>query len=81
MKSRFAAIAQRRLALVEEIGLERERMAAALEGLRKQVAMAGLGLLASRLLGRSRWLRLAAVAAMAVSAAGPLLVRFLSTRR
>ena len=81
MKSHFAAIAQRRLALVDEIALERERMAAALDDLRKQVAMVGVGLLVSRLLGRSRWLRLAAVGAMAVSAAGPLLARFLSSRR
>lgn len=81
MKSLFTAIAHRRLALVDEIALEREHMAATLDSLRKQAAMAGLGLMVSRFFGRSRWLRLAALGAVAVSMAGPLLARFLPTRR
>jgi len=78
MNTRRHAIAQRRAALVREIALERERTAALLGELRTQLALAGLGLVAGRLLGRSRWLRLLALGS---AAAIPLVARFLAARR
>jgi hypothetical protein len=81
MNSPFDAIARRRAVLVDEIGFERERTAVTLESLRKQVAMASLGLVVSQFVGRSRWLRIAALAAGAVSISGTLLARLFQARR
>lgn len=81
MNSPFDAIARRRAVLVDEIGFERERMAVTLEGLRKQMAMASLGLMVSQFVGRSRWLRIAALAAVAVSMSGTVLARLFAARR
>lgn len=81
MNSPFDAIARRRALLVDEIGLERERMAVTLQSLRKQMAIASLGLMVSQFVGRSRWLRIAALAAVAVSMSGTVLARLFAARR
>jgi hypothetical protein len=81
MNSPFDAIARRRAVLVDDIGFERERMAVTLESLRKQMAMASLGLMVSQFVGRSRWLRIAALAAVAVSMSGTVLARLFVARR
>lgn len=81
MNSPFDAIARRRAVLVDEIGLERERMAVTLQSLRKQMAMASLGLMVSQFVGRSRWLRIATLAAVAVSMSGTVLARLFAARR
>ncbi len=81
MKNRFEAIALRRAALVEEIGVAREGMTLAVQGLRKELAWAGLGLMVSQLIGRKRWLRIVGLGALAVSLAGPLLAHFFPARR
>jgi hypothetical protein len=81
MKTRLAAIARRRAALLHEIEGERERVAATLDGLRTQLALAGVGLLAGRLLRRSRWMRLLAAAAAVASVTLPVAARLLAARR
>lgn len=78
MNTRRQAIAQRRAALVREIALERGRTAVLLDELRTQLALAGLGLVAGRLLSRSGWPRLLALGCAAVI---PLVTRFLAARR
>jgi hypothetical protein len=80
MRSHFDAIARRRSQLVEEIALERIRVAITLENLRKEMALAGLGLMASHFIGRHRWLRIAAMGVLAVALSGPLLARLLPAR-
>jgi uncharacterized membrane protein YjjB (DUF3815 family) len=77
----FDAIARRRAVLVEEIGFERARVAVTLQTLHKQMAIASLGLMVSQFAGRSRWLRIAALAAVAVSIGGRMLARLLPARR
>ena len=52
MNTRLQAIAQRRAALVREIAIQRDRSAAQLAELRTQLALAGLALVAARLLRR-----------------------------
>jgi hypothetical protein len=81
MKSRFEAIAQRRAALVEEIGLAREGVTLVVRSLRKELAWAGVGLVVSQLIGRWRWLRIVSPGAMAVSLGAPLLAHFFPARR
>jgi len=81
MKNRFEAIALRRAALVEEIGAAREGMALTVQGVRKELAWAGLGLMVSQLFGRKRWLRVARLAVLAVSLGGPLFAQFFPARR
>ena len=81
MKSRFEAIALRRAALVDEIELERDRMAGLLQVVSKQIAMVSVGFALSQLLGRSRWIRWAALAGTALSAVVPVLARILGSRR
>ena len=78
MKARLRAIASRRAALCAQIDDERAIVRELLTDVRADVALAGLGLLASRLAARHRWLRRAllvgGVAAMAVrhfAARGP----------
>jgi hypothetical protein len=80
MNGRLAAIADRRAALLDEMALERERVAALVDGLRTQLAIAGLGLLAARLVRRSRWLRLLAGGGAVIAAVVPLLARLLPAR-
>jgi hypothetical protein len=79
--TRLAALSQRRAALVEEIAAERDRMSALVTGLRTQLAIAGLALLAGRLMRRSRWLRLLATGGAALAAVLPLLARLVPARR
>jgi hypothetical protein len=81
MKSPFDAIALRRAALVEEIGIARDGLAIAVQGLRKELAWASLGLMLSQLLGRKRWVRVAGLTALAVSLGSRLLARFFPARR
>lgn len=80
MNTRLVALSSRRAALVDEMARERERMAALIDGLRTQVAIAGLGLLAGRLLRRSRWLRLLAAGGALLAASLPLVARLLPAR-
>jgi len=81
MRSPFDAIARRRSQLVEEIGLERIRVAITLQSLRKELALASLGLMVSQLIGRHRWLRIAGLAGLAISLSGPVLAYFFPGRR
>ena len=81
MNARLDGIARRRALLVQEIAGERERMAQTLSTLRAQVALAGVGLLATRLLRRSRWFRLLSSAAAVFSVALPVVARLLAARR
>ncbi len=67
--------------LVEEIGLERIRVAITLQSLRKEMAIASLGLMVSQFIGRKRWLRIASLVALAVSLGRPLLAHFFPARR
>jgi len=80
MRFPFDAIAQRRSLLIEEIALERIRVAITLQNLRKEVAIASLGLMVSHLIGRHRWLRIAALGSLAVALSGRLLVRLFPPR-
>jgi hypothetical protein len=79
--ARLESFARRRAVLVAEIELEREAMARALAAAGKQVALAGLGLLAVRLLRRSRWFRVLSAGAAMASLALPVAARLLATRR
>lgn len=81
MTSRQDQLARRRERLVQEIGDERERLARTLDRLRQQAALAGLGVLATRLLGRSRWFRWLAAATAAAAVAFPLASRLWAARR
>lgn len=81
MNTRLDAIARRQAVLIDEIAGERDRMTSLIDGLRTQVAIAGLGLLAGRLLRRSRWLRMLAAGGAVVAAALPLLAGLLAKRR
>lgn len=81
MNARLAAIAQRRAALVEDIAVQRDELAQALLQVRTQVALAGVVMLATRLLRRSRWLRVLGTAGAIVAAALPLLARAFPNRR
>lgn len=81
MISRLEALAQRRAALVQDIAAQRDDVGAAVDTMRTQLAIASLGLVATRLVRRGGWLpRLAAVAAV-VSIALPLASRMLAARR
>jgi hypothetical protein len=75
MNERLAAIARRRAALAEEIAAERDELAHVLLHVRTQIAFAGVVMLATRLLRRSRWLRLLGAAGAVVAAALPLVAR------
>lgn len=81
MNTRLQLMAQRRAALVREIALERDRSAALAAELRTQLALAGLALLAGRLLRRSRWARLLAAGSAVAAGILPLAARWLATRR
>lgn len=81
MKSPFDAIALRRAALVEEIGIARDGLVIAVQGLRKELAWASLGLMLSQLVGRKRWVRAAGLTALAVSLGSRLLARLFPARR
>lgn len=81
MNARLHAIERRRVVLVREIALERDRSAALLAELRTQLALAGLALLAGRLLRRSRWARLLALGSAVATGIVPLATRWLASRR
>jgi len=81
MIGRLESLAGRRAVLVAEIGLEREAMAQALVAARNQLALAGLGLLAVRLLRRSRWFRVLSAGAAMASVVLPVAARLLAARR
>lgn len=81
MNTRLQVIVHRREALVREIALERDRSAALLAELRTQLALAGLALLAGRLLRRSRWPRVLAAGSAVAAGILPLAARWLATRR
>jgi hypothetical protein len=81
MNARLAAIARRRVDLVEEIAAQRDELAQVLLQVRKQIALAGVLMLATRLLRRSRWLRLLGAAGAVAAAALPLVARAFPTRR
>jgi hypothetical protein len=75
MNERLAAIARRRVALVDEIAAQRDDLAQLLLEVRTQMALAGVVMLASRLLRRSRWLRMLGAAGAVLVTALPLLAR------
>ena len=81
MNARLQAIERRRTALVHEIALERDRSAALLAELRTQLALAGLAMVAGRLLRRSRWARLLALGSAVAAGILPLAARWLAARR
>lgn len=81
MNTRLQLIVQRRAALVREIALERDRSAALLAEVRSQLALAGLALVAGRLLRRSRWARLLALGSAVAAGILPLVARWLAARR
>jgi hypothetical protein len=81
MNARLAAIARRRVDLVEEIAAQRDELAQVLLQVRKQIALAGVLMLATRLLRRSRWLHLLGAAGAVAAAALPLVARAFPTRR
>jgi hypothetical protein len=63
------------VALVDEIAAQRDDLAQLLLEVRTQMALAGVVMLASRLLRRSRWLRLLGAAGAVLVTALPLLAR------
>lgn len=69
MKARLRAIARRRAALAVEIGQQRAARRLMMEALREDLAFAGLGLIAGRMLVRRPWLRALALGALAAVAA------------
>ena len=69
MKARLRAIAHRRLTLGVEVQQQRAAMRDSLAILRNDLAFAGLGLLAGRLLVRRPWLRALVLAGLSVAAA------------
>ena len=69
MKARLRAIAHRRLTLGVEVQQQRAAMRDSLANLRNDLAFAGLGLLAGRLLVRRPWLRALVLAGLSVAAA------------
>jgi hypothetical protein len=81
VNARLDGVAQRRELLVQEIAGERERMARTLSSLRAQVAIAGAGLLATRLLRRTRWFGLLSSIAAVASIALPVVARLVAARR
>jgi hypothetical protein len=81
MNARLAAISRRRNALVDEIAEHRDRMAEVIVQLRTRFALAGVAMLAARLMRRSRWLRLFAVGGAVLAAALPLLRRGVPNQR
>ncbi|NKE65763.1 hypothetical protein RAMLITH_08000 [Ramlibacter sp. RBP-2] len=81
MNTRLQAIVRRRAALVREIALQRDRSAALLAQLRTQLALAGVALVAGRLLRRSRWARLLALGSAVAGGLLPLAARWLAARR
>jgi hypothetical protein len=81
MNARQAALSRRRAVLVGEIDAQRDAMAEVFVQLRTQLALAGLAMLAARLLRRSRWLRLLTAGGAVLVAALPLLARLLPDRR
>jgi hypothetical protein len=80
MIPRLAALTARRAALLEEMAQERDGMGELLGAVRTQLAIAGLGLMAGRLLRRSRWLRLLAGGSALFAAALPVVARLLPRR-
>lgn len=81
MNTRLAEIARLRAALVDEIAVHRDRMAEVVVQLRNGFALAGVAMLAARLLRRSRWLRLLTVGGAVLAAALPLLRRAIPSQR
>jgi len=81
MNTRLQLIVDRRAALVREIALERDRSAARLAELRTQLALAGVALVAGRLIARSRWARWLAVGSTVAGAIVPLAARWFASRR
>lgn len=69
MKARLHAIALRRAALAVEIQRQRTARRMMMGALRQDIAFAGLGLVAGRLLVRRPWLRALALGALAALAA------------
>lgn len=74
MKARLRAIARRRTVLGAEVEQQRTEMRQSLTALRTELAFAGLGLIAGRLLVRRPWLRALALGLGAL-AASKLLAR------
>lgn len=69
MKVRLNAMAQRRAVLGAEIEQQRDALRETLAALRKDVALAGLGLIAGQALVRRPWLRALALGGLAALAA------------
>jgi hypothetical protein len=68
VKARLRAIARRRRALLAEIRRQRAAQRVTIAALRQELAFAGLGLIAGRLLARRPWLRALALGALAAVA-------------
>lgn len=75
MNPRLETIARRRGQLIAEIAGERVQLRVALGAVRQRAALAGLGLMAGRLVARYPWMRLLAVAGFAAYAARHVLAR------
>jgi hypothetical protein len=81
MITRIDVLAQRRAELIGDIAAQRDRTAAVIATLRTQLAIASVGLLASRLLRRTGWLPRLAIAAAAAAATLPIVARLVAARR
>jgi hypothetical protein len=75
MNARLLAIAQRRAMIAAEAGRQRAAQRELLAILRKDLAFAGLGLIAGRALVRRPWLRALVLGGLAAAAAGRLALR------
>jgi hypothetical protein len=75
VKARLRAIARRRAAVGAEIRQHRAQMRESLAVLRTDLAFAGLGLVAGRLLVRRPWLRALVLGGLGALAASKLVTR------
>ena len=75
MNGRLQDLSQRRARLIEEIGRQRAELSGRIATARQSLAYAGLGLLATQLLARRPWLRLLAIAGLAIAAGNRLVAR------
>jgi hypothetical protein len=75
VKARLHAIARRRAMLVAEVEQQRAAVRESLAVLRTELAFAGLGLVAGRLLTRRPWLRALVLGGLGAFAASKLVTR------
>jgi hypothetical protein len=75
VKARLGAIARRRTVLGAEVQQQRAQMRESLALLRTELAFAGMGLIAGRLLIRRPWLRALVLGGLGALAASKLVTR------